>query len=1630
MLGKIFQTLLLAGMTLHAADFHPIASISSSTPNDLYNVENLISGPGQGFTATEPHTRLGGGSDATWVTAAPHGSGDYYLNGIADPVLLIDLGANRSLSEISTWGYADTNTNGARNFSLRFATEADGPSNFGTSITYNPSFIAGFSESNRDSHPFSQTVNARYLEMTITDNWRNLQQGFAGGDRVGLGEIAFENTVPPLDPLIEINDTLTFDATENLIGISFSNLGATQSLTTGNGTLTGPHAALFSLIDLPSNLSPGSSEIIQLGFNPGSHVGQVDATLTFTSNDTSQPTLAVSLSAFVHDPRLVTSSIYNLGTFPAGSGIQSQSFQIQNKGGVNPLNLSSLNLTGAQAAHFAITSRPDSIAPLTTETITIQLDPMGSDQFFSAQLEIISNDPVSPSTIVNLQALVGDAVGNTGVRINEFMASNSSVLDDGDGEASDWIELYNAGPASVNLSGWFLTDSASDLEMWPFPEGTTLAANEFLVVFASGQDSDSYLDGSGALHTNFKLSSGGEFLALVQPDGISITSEFRPSFPEQFTDVSYGAYQQSGAPVDLIGNSNAHVFIPTNNNLGLTWTLPPFTPDASWITSDSGTGIGFDNGASYRPFIDLDVSDEMGGQQSSAYIRIPFELDEATSVTHLEFSARYDDGFSLYLNGIEVGSFNAPANPTYNSVANGNVNENDNIATLNLSSHLHELLNGTNILAIHGMNRSATSSDFLIDPTLTARLATGAPLLRGYLDIPTPNEPNSEGVANAGPKITSVTHTPVQPTSPEDLIVTAFIEPRLNGIGSVNLHHRTGYASESILTMVDDGSGDDALAGDFNFTARIPADSYDAGDMVRWFVLATDSDTNPSRLPAFLDRSGNGQSPEYFGTVVQDPSANSDLPVFQWFTQSVGASHNRSGARASVFFLDRFYDNIFVRQRGGFTNASTSQKFDFNRNHALYVNEEMPSVGEININGPGSDSTYIRQPLAFDTHRAAGNESSLTYLWQLHVNGNPDRVGIAIEQVDEDYLTRYDYDDEGDLYKFVQRNNLNPVLSDTTTGVEKKTGDLSNNDSLQDLVNGLKLPTSDARRAYVVDALDLPQIVNYLASRSITQDADDLRKNFYLYQDSQGDCRWRIFPWDKDFTFGVVGDGGTFLPHPFFGDEEHKKQNANQWNVLYDVVFEEPVTQRLYLRRLRTLMDELLQPSSTPSNERILEAMAQNLIDPASPPLGSNISSIFSYLNSRRSVLGNNYPTLIPPSQPANPDIIFAAVEQNPASGDQDQEFIRLSNNEGTEIDISGWSVDGGVRFTFRPGTVIERNGDLYLSPDLKAFLNRTTSPRAGEELITAGPYSGNLSNFTETLTLRDANGLVVDTFETPNIPSFPQLFLAVSEVMYHPADPNSEAEFIELVNTSDTVTLDLAGVHFSAGIDFTFAPGTALAPGERILVVLNQAAFESRYGPGLNIAGEFQNESRLNNGSDFIKLEDASGSTILEFTYRDDAPWPTGPDGQGFSLIFTSQGPNPDYDDATNWRESSLTGGNPGRTDSTRFVGDPTADLDKDGFNALAEHAFGTSDAISNQGPLTLITNGSSATLTAILSQTADDVITTLESSRDLSTWENATAIVTPTSFLNRGDGTAALTYETNADPRRFFRLKVTLKP
>ena len=180
-------------------------------------------------------------------------------------------------------------------------------------------------------------------------------------------------------------------------------------------------------------------------------------------------------------------------------------------------------------------------------------------------------------------------------------------------------------------------------------------------------------------------------------------------------------------------------------------------------------------------------------------------------------------------------------------------------------------------------------------------------------------------------------------------------------------------------------------------------------------------------------------------------------------------------------------------------------------------------------------------------------------------------------------------------------------------------------------------------------------------------------------------------------------------------------------------------------------------------------------------------------------VFGDDSVAGVPHAQPSHPPIRFGAYDHNPASGNQDQEFIELLNPNDEAVDISGWSLQGGIQHEFTPGTVIPAGGRLYVSPDARAFRSRTVAPTGGMALLVQDAYRGHLSNAGEAVQLIAADGTLLDSLQTPVTLTPVQRYLRVSELHYNPAGDDDLTEYIEITNIShgpQQVTLDLNRRH------------------------------------------------------------------------------------------------------------------------------------------------------------------------------------------------------------------------------------------
>ncbi len=299
---------------------------------------------------------------------------------------------------------------------------------------------------------------------------------------------------------------------------------------------------------------------------------------------------------------------------------------------------------------------------------------------------------------------------------------------------------------------------------------------------------------------------------------------------------------------------------------------------------------------------------------------------------------------------------------------------------------------------------------------------------------------------------------------------------------------------------------------------------------------------------------------------------------------------------------------------------------------------------------------------------------------------------------------------------------------------------------------------------------------------------------------------------------------------------------------------------------------------------------------------------------------------------------------------------------------------------------------------------------------------------------------------------------LAVTELNYHPPNPTAsevladptynddDFEFVELRNIS-AGPIDLGGVRFSAGIDFTFPAATVVPPGGYLLIVENNAAFEERYGTGYPVAGVYAN--KMSNDGDTLRLVDVGGTEIAHFTFND--IWYPTTDGLGATLNLVDEGAVPaDYGNALSWEASGGTLGSPGHADSPfgywlaghftpaemaePLVSGPGVDFEFDGLVILMEFALGLDPKVadSSDAPSGVIVSDGGQDYFALSFRRlvgSSGLNYRVEASGDLLDWSEELTVQVGAPVDN-GDGTETVTIRDDLPlsdhTRRFLRLAV----
>ena len=243
-----------------------------------------------------------------------------------------------------------------------------------------------------------------------------------------------------------------------------------------------------------------------------------------------------------------------------------------------------------------------------------------------------------------------------------------------------------------------------------------------------------------------------------------------------------------------------------------------------------------------------------------------------------------------------------------------------------------------------------------------------------------------------------------------------------------------------------------------------------------------------------------------------------------------------------------------------------------------------------------------------------------------------------------------------------------------------------------------------------------------------------------------------------------------------------------------------------------------------------------------------------------------------------------------------------LFENNGTAIEVQEFSVSSGFTVDLdNPNN----NGVIYYTTN--GVDPRTAGGQVSSEAISYSNEDININNSTSLLA-RVKNGNEWSALHSLNLIVQQDLsWIKLTEIMYNPGDfgavAGSELEFLEIKNTSPSLSLDISGLQISNGVEFTFPIGTILNPQSFLVLASNAAALTNKC-PSISVFGEY--EGALNNSGETIEFTTLEGEQIIYVEYDDQDPWPIAADGAGHSLVSRDINPVGSQDGFLLWKLSS----------------------------------------------------------------------------------------------------------------------------
>ncbi len=1076
---------------------------------------------------------------------------------------------------------------------------------------------------------------------------------------------------------------------------------------------------------------------------------------------------------------------------------------------------------------------------------------------------------LSRSVLLLALYFISNATTYSQVVINEICTSNNSLLLDEDGDYPDWIELYNSGATPVNLLDYSLSDDATQLRKWTFPN-YTLAPSAHVLVYASDKNRSSYVH----------------------------------HWETAIKDDDTWKYQ---APVSAEPAAG--------------WKLPAFN-DAAWPAGQGGFGFG-----------DADDNTVLPTPLVSVYIRKTFSVTDKTKIAEAILHMDYDDGFVAYLNGYRIASANMPPGiPPYNTNALagheatmylGGMPE---ARLINKDTLMMALVNGTNVLCIQVHNNNAASSDLtaraflslgisdasvLYNPTPTwFTVATSLPLHTNFklsagdpvylvneLSVPVDYKAtiavqtdHSYGRKPDGGTVWEVFTAPTPgATNNSAASVSGYCNDALNfsvNAGFYSSAQTVAITGSSEIRYTLDGS--DPSPASALYTApisisstkvlkagcfsggRIPYQPYtnsyfiNAATTLPVFSISTAPGLmfDPMTGIYMLGPNADSANSPYFGANFWE---DIDIPVYVEFFEKNNTQIFEQGSEL------RIYGNYSRANRQKSLALKAAKRFGKDHfAHSFFPEKHIRKFSQIVLRNSGGDFNYMHYRDGF-IQKSVSKKTALDIQdyrpAAVYINGEYWGILNIREKINEQYVE----DNSG-----IDKDSID--LAETWGQALHGTNNLY---VLQWWAANTDM-TVATNYKMVADSFDLDNVVDYFSTEIFISNWDWPQNNVKFWRPVQGARKWRYILWDTDISLGL------FNLNPVSFNQLGRIKNAPPITAtgnigphadIFNGLLKNTAFRNKFINRYADLMNTLFRPSTL---DKLLYDMRDSIAVEmprhqarwsAWQVWPDEIQNVKTFYTSRIGYARNEVRNEFSLTKQVN---ITLAV--SPAGAG----YVKINT---IYPDVFPWT---GVYFDGVPVeiTAIANPGYTFSYWQSSTLI---PSPNTNKKI---------------TLNVSSLNELFTAHFTGAAVP----LNLTVSEINYHSKATADAGDWLELYNygaaEADLSNWRLKDYHH----EYVLPDNTKLASGARLVLCSDLAKFGAQFPTVSNVIGPIG--FSLGNEDERIALYNERGDQYLAFTYEDGASWPIGADGLGYTLESVSPTATPGS--PASWFTGCL-GGSPG---------------------------------------------------------------------------------------------------------------------